>query len=133
MIYDSQENRLLLIGGKTDNGNAVDVNEGNRKLMALTQGSLRSLNIAIDPTAMTQTAAVGLAWNAFWWMRTEGQWTYLHGGIPTQTVYDSGQGGLQKRGPHDLRGWIDGVILRKGRAERVNWNLNELQVWEVSP
>jgi len=109
---------------------AVGVNEESLRLMALTPRSLRRLNIGGNPFRPTETGSVGLAGWSFYEMTVDGRWTYLNG-FWTRTVLDEGAGGLSTQGPHDLRAWAMGRILREDRAERVRWLRNKFQVWEV--
>jgi len=110
----------------------LEKNETARKLMALTPGGLKRLDVGATPASPKLSAGVSFAGWAMWEMRTEGKWTYLNGPW-TETVHDGGEAGLTREGAHDLRAWVDGRILRGSRAQRVRLLNNDLQVWEVSP
>lgn len=111
----------------------VDVNTANEKLMVLTPTKLRRFEIGGNPYAPTAKNQVALSGLLYPRMRVDGAWTYLNGLLGTQTVEDAAEG-LLKRGPHDLRDWVDGRIVRDGVAERLSPGcVNAYEVWEAAP
>jgi hypothetical protein len=111
----------------------VDVNTTNEKLMVLTPTKLRRFEIGGNPYAPTAKNQVALSGLLYPRMRVDGAWTYLNGLLGTQTVEDAAEG-LLKRGPHDLRDWVDGRIVRDGVAERLSPGCaNAYEVWEAAP
>lgn len=109
---------------------AVGVNEEGWRLMALTPGVLKKLDLGRDPFEPVVTDSICIAGGLFYDIKVAGDWTYLNG-LFTQTVLDEGTTGLSTRGAHDLRDWVDGRVQRGDRAERVRWLFGEFQVWEV--
>ena len=100
------------------------------RLMALTPGSLRRLDLGRNPFSPTQGASLPIAGLALPEMEVENGWTYLSG-LWTATVFDEGGDGLSPGGPHDLRAWVDGAIVGEEVAQRVKWLSNAYEVWEA--
>jgi hypothetical protein len=109
----------------------VDVDSTDGKLMVLTTTSLRRFELGANPYLPTEKNRVGLAGWSYPGMRVDGPWTYLNGFVGTRTVEDAAAG-LLSRGPHDLRDWVEGRIVRDGVAERVAPGCaNAYEAWEV--
>jgi hypothetical protein len=47
----------------------------------------------------------------------------------TQTIYDDPTAGLSRQGQHGLRDWVDGRVAEDGRALRLDFPNNELELW----
>ena len=54
-------------------------------------------------------------------------WTYLSG-LATQRLWD-GPSGLEKRGPHDVRDWVEGRVEDGSSAYRVRRLANAFEMW----
>jgi hypothetical protein len=110
---------------------ALELDASTWRLMALTPGSLRRLDLGRDPFSPRQGASLPIAGLLLPEMKAKSGWIYLSG-LWTATVFDGGDEGLSLGAPHDLRAWVGGAIIGEQRAQRVRWLGNAYEVWEVS-
>jgi hypothetical protein len=109
---------------------AVGASLEEGRLYALTATKLRPWSIAADPFAPVAGGSLTVAGLLMPEMKVEGCWTYLSD-LGTRAVWDDPVSGLVSKGTHDLRSWVEGRVLREGRAERARKLLNRYELWEV--
>ncbi len=109
---------------------AVGASPEEGRLLALTATKLRSWNVAASPFAPVTGGSLTVAGLLMPEMKVEGRWAYLSG-LGTRAVWDDPVSGLVSKGTHDLRDWVDGRVVRGGRAERARKPLNRYELWEV--
>jgi hypothetical protein len=106
----------------------VGVDEETRGLLALTPATLERFDVRAsskNPVFSTRRSLLGVLMTE---MKVDGRWSYFNGLLSTETVFWNGQT-LAKKGQHDLREWVNGRVLRNGKAERIRPLYNEYEVW----
>jgi hypothetical protein len=83
-----------------------------------------------NPVPRGQTTVAGLLSPR---MKADGRWAYVSG-LTNRAFFAPFAGGVEARGSHAVRSWVEGRERHGDLAVRVNLLFNRLEVWqEVAP
>jgi hypothetical protein len=111
----------------------VEVSREEWLLWALLPARIRAFELLPDPrtpVAKGQAVVAGLLSPR---MKADGRWAYVSG-LTNRAFFATAEGGVEARGSHAVRSWVEGRERHGDLAVRVDLLFNRLEVWqEVAP
>jgi hypothetical protein len=111
----------------------VEVSREEWLLWALLPARIRAFELLPDPRAPVAKGQAIVAGLLSPRMKADGRWAYVSG-LTNRAFFATAGGGVEARGNHAVRSWVEGRERHGDLAVRVDLLRNRLEVWqEVAP